>query len=183
MKIFKIMKVSLSILPVLWAGCVGQSNISEKSTDPENHLHSIEQTQAFGDQHYHAVMKYDDREGFISIDFSNANEDPEKILNATNTKALLTMLNGKTNELYFQNLEKKRYPPASREAKNQLQLKPSSETIYAKREFLKNLSAFELRVLLSVKGTNYTLKFQYPEPRDFYIPFDAYFFRGVNLGP
>jgi len=183
MKIFRIMKVSLSILPVLLTGCVGQSDVVYKSTGPENRLHSIEQTQAFGNQHYHAVMIYDDREGFISIDFSNVNENPIKKLGAKNIEAHLTLLNGKTNELYFQNLEKKRYPPKSREAKNQLRLKPSSETIYTKREFLKNLSAFELKVWLSVKGTIYVLKYEYPEPRDFYIPFDAYFFRGVNLGP
>jgi hypothetical protein len=168
------MKVSLSILPVLWAGCVGQSNIADKSTDPENHLHSIEQTQAFGDQHYHAVMKYDDREGFISIDFSNANEDPVKILGAKNIKALLTLPDGKSKELYFRNLEKKRYPPEPQEDKNQLQLKPLSETIYTEREFLKNLSAFTLKAWLPVNGTTFVLKYEYSDPRDFYIPHDLW---------
>jgi hypothetical protein len=168
------MKISLSILPIVLIGCIGQNQIVSSSTDTENHRHSITQTHSFGDQNYHAVMKYDDREGVLAIYFTKTNENSATILSAMNVKALLTLPDGKTKEFYFQKPEKETDVTGSQKAQNKLGIKPSSETIYIKREFLKNLSAFELEVWLPVKGTTYVLKYEYSEPRDFYIP-DAFF--------
>lgn len=176
MKIFRIMKVSLSILPVLWAGCVNLNQTVDKSKESENHLHSITQTRSFGDQHYHAVMKYNDLEGILTIEFSNTNKESVKILSEKNVKAHLTLPDGEKKEFYFKNPARKRYAPGSRKAKNQLRLKPKSEIVYIKKDFLKSLSNFSLKVWLPVKGTTYIIKYEHAEPTDFFVPFDGRLF-------
>ena len=177
MKPGRVIKISLMIIPLVWFGCAGLNQTIDKSKDPENHLHSITQTRSFGDQHFHAVMKYNDREGGLVIEFSNINEDPVKILRAKNVKALLTLPDGWTKEFYFKNPVIKRYPTGSRQAKKQLRLKPKSEIIYAEKDFLKDLSNFSLKMWLPVKGTTYVIKYEYPEPDIDYMP-DAYFIIG-----
>lgn len=125
-------------------------------------------------------MKYNDLEGILTIEFSDTNEDPVKILRAKTLKALLTLPDGETKEFYFKNPVRKRYPPGSRKAKKQLRLNPKSEIIYTKKDFLKGLSNFSLEVWLPVKGTTYIMKYEYAEPTDFHIPDVYYIFEELN---
>ena len=177
MKLGALMKISIMILPFLWFGCSGLNPIVDKSADTENHRHSISQTHSFGDRHYHAVLTYDDSDGVLEIEFSDAKEDPVKIIREEKVKALLTLPDGRAEEFFFENPVIKEYPPGSRQAKKQLRTKPRSDIIYVKKDFLKDLSNFTLKVWLPVKGTTYIMKYDYPEPDNNYAP-DAYFIIG-----
>ena len=164
MKPRRIIRICLIIVPLLWSGCSGLNPTIDKSKESENHLHSITQTRSFGDQQYDTLLKYDSREGILSIVFTNRDKDPVRILSEQNIKAHLTLPNGEIKEFFFINPVIKNYPSTFRMAKKQLRQKPKSELIYVKEDFLRNLSNFSLKVWLPVKGTIYIMKYEYQEP-------------------
>jgi hypothetical protein len=165
MKPGRVIKIVLTIFPFLWLGCSILNPVVDQSEDTENHLHSISQTRSFGDRHYHAVLTYNDRDGVLEIKFSDPDEVSVKIMRERNVKAVLTLPDGRAKEFFFEiPASKKRSLPRSRWAKIKLRLKPKSEIIYIKKDFLKDLSNFALKVWLPVKGTTYIIKYEYPEP-------------------
>jgi hypothetical protein len=170
MKPRRIIRICLIIVPLLWSGCSGLNPTIDKSKESENHLHSITQTRSSGDQQYDTLMKYDDREGILTIVFTNTDEGPVRIIREKDVKALLTLPDGEIKEFFFINPVKRNYPNGSWQSKRQLPQKPKSKLISFKEDFLKDLSNFSLKVWVPVKDTTYILKYEYPEPTVFSIP-------------
>jgi hypothetical protein len=162
MKLINIVKINLSLIPLITIGCgVLNQNIQEIS-EPDSHKHPYGQTRSFGKQHHHAIMTYNSKEGILKIIFKDKNDNPAPIFRGQGTKAILTLLNGDTKKLYLLNSKRKRYPPGSRRAKNQLRLRPPADTIYTKADYLKKLSAFSLEVWFPFERKTYVIKYEYP---------------------
>jgi hypothetical protein len=162
MKLINIARTSLLLMSLITIGCgVMNQNIQEIS-EPDKHKHSYGQTRAFGNQHHHAIMTYNSKEGILKIIFKDKDDNPATIFKAKGSKALLTLSNGDTKKLYLLNSKRKRYPPGSRRAKNQIRLRPPSDTIYTKADYLKKLSAFSLKVWFPFEGKTYVIKYEYP---------------------
>lgn len=162
MKLINIVKINLLLIPLITIGCgILNQNIQEIS-EPDKHEHPNAQTRSFGDQHHHAIMTYNSKEGILNIVFRDKDDNPASIFRGKGTKALLTLSNGETKKLYLLNSKRKKYPPGSRRAKNQLRLRPPSDTIYTKGDFLKELSSFSLEVWFPFEGKTYVIKYEYP---------------------
>jgi hypothetical protein len=158
-----IIKMSLLIIPFVWLGCAAlQSDVKEVS-GAEDHKHYLSKSRSFGDEHYHAVMKYAPQEGFLAIEITDTGENSIKMIRVKYAKAFLFFTGGERKEVYLKNPARKKYPAGSREAKRQLRTKPKSDVIFTKKGFLKDLSAFSLEVWLPVKGTTYLIEYEYPE--------------------
>ena len=99
-------------------------------------------------------MKHNALEGILAIEFPNTNEDQVKVLRVNNEKVLLILHDGETKEIYFKHPVIKRYSSGSRQTKKQLRLKSKSEIIYAKKDFLKDLSNFHFFAFTTTRVTS-----------------------------
>jgi hypothetical protein len=156
-------KMSFLIIPFVFLGCAALQNGVKEVSGVEEHKHYNSKSRSFGDEHYHAVMKYNPKEGFIAIEVTDTGENSIKMIRVKYAKVFLFLPGGERNEFYLKNPEIKNYPAGSRMAKRQLRTRPKSDVISTNKEYLKDLSAFSLKVWLPVKGTTYLIEYEYPE--------------------
>jgi hypothetical protein len=163
----KIIKILIVLTPWILLSCLAQRPIQKFSVS-ESHEHGLSDTISFSDEHYHALMKYDPQKGMLAIEFENRNGKPAQILQPKWTQALLILPGREPRELHFKNIRRKEYPAGSRKAKEQLSRPPKTEIISTKKDNLKNISSFILKVWLVVEGNYYEMEFRYPQVKNLY---------------
>jgi hypothetical protein len=140
--------ISLLIISVLWQGCASQQRTNIQAADVEAHGHTYRYIQSFGKQHYHAALEYDARTGMLEIKFINRDETPLMLLKTRMVKALLVLPGGERREFYFYNFQESGYYFLSYDysERDSDRLK-ENDTIFAKQNWLRNLSSFKLTVM------------------------------------
>lgn len=161
-KIFLI--ISLLTLPFLWFGCAAQQRIEIQGTDVEEHGHTYRYIQSFGKQSYHAAMVYDAGAGMIEIKFMNRDEDLVELLKKRRIKALLTLPDGAQREFNFYNLQESEYYFLSYDySERDAGRIKANDTIFARKDWLRNLSSFKLTVWVPLEDKSYVLNYHYEE--------------------
>ena len=163
----KFWKISLLLIPFLWLGCGIQQKTVQQTSKMENHQHSRSQIQSFSDRHYHAAMNYNSPEGVLKIEFLDQNEIPAKIIKAKRVKAVLKLPEGETQKFYLDNPEGfEHYYFSFTPSDPYFDHSKPTDTISIKKDGLKNLSAFKLRIWIPVGDNIYPLEYVYPERND-----------------
>ena len=154
--------ISLLTISLLWFGCAAQQRIEIHGTDVEEHGHTYRYIQSFGKQNYHAAMEYDAQAGMIEIKFMNRDEDLVELLKERRIKALLTLPEGAQREFNFYNLQDSEYyfPSYDFSERDDDRLK-ANDTIFAKKDWLRNLSSFKLTVWVPLEDKSYVLNYHY----------------------
>jgi hypothetical protein len=142
----------------LVVGCVTIPNTP--STVP--HAHAVPYVVSLGERHFHAAMEYSPSDGEVTIRFLDESEKPHRIFSAERAKAELIVPGKAAKMFYFKN------------AKSGIGHIPSGSYRYleeaftthieAKGNWLKDLSAFQIKAWLPVYGLVYEATFVYPEP-------------------
>jgi len=150
------------LLPSLLLGCAVQPRIVEQSLDAGQHAHGDTEIRSFGNQHFHAQVKYDAQAGYLAIQFLDKNENPVKLVKAKKVKASMTLPEGKSREFYLDNPNRRTYPPGSRQAARvKRYANISSDNVQTQRDWLEDLSSFNLKVWIPIGGTTYVMDFDY----------------------
>ncbi len=154
-------KILFPLISLLWVGCVTQPQSTSPSFTDEEHPYNNAQVRSFGDQPYHAAMKYDAVEGVVQIEFLGRNGSPKDIFKAKKAEAILKYPGGKRREFFLYNPEiagnfimeffSKRGPGS---------IKPA-RMILAREKWLKNLPAFNLTVWIPIEGKTYKMRYDY----------------------
>ncbi len=144
------------------SGCANQYRTIQQPAGEETHEHHYRQTRSLGDQHYHAVMKYDAFTGTLEIEFLDEKEAPVELFGGDEIKAVLTDSSGKLHRFYFLNPRHKHTQnKATRVARYGLLHLPT-EMLFARYDWLMDLSSFTLKVWIPIQKTIYELEFSYP---------------------
>lgn len=153
---------------VLWAGIfIGSgcapSQVIDRPLGAETHAHYYAQSRTLGDEHYHATMNFDRRTGTLAIIFLDKNENPAKLLRQDRIKATLAEPDGMVRELHLSHPNKPRFRyPARRRIHERGQ--PRADRSVLKKNWLKELSAFKLKVWIPWHDTTYIVDYIYPSP-------------------
>jgi hypothetical protein len=156
-------KISLLLIPFLWLGCATQQQVVPQTAEIEKHPHSRSQIQSFGDQHYHAVMRYDSAEGVLKVQFLDKNDKPVEIFKDKHAKAALSLPQGATYRFYFHNSRSTEYWFTDFFSERFPERYNLTDTIFTRKDRLKNLSSFTVKIWISIGGTTYLLEYLYPE--------------------
>ena len=156
----KLWKIGFLLIPFLWLGCSSQQKAVRQTSMNEQHQHSRSQIRSFSDKHYHAAMNYNSTDGIIKIEFLDKHEFPAKIFKAKRVKALLKLPEGETREFYLDNPERFEHYYFSFVPSDQyFDHSKSTDIIFIKKDWLKNLSAFKLRIWIPVGDNIYPLEY------------------------
>jgi hypothetical protein len=157
-----ILIIGLLTTSLLVFGCAAQKRIEIQAADVEEHGHTYRYIQSFGKSNYHAVMEYDARAGRLEIKFMNRNEEPLMLLKTRTVKASLTLPGGEHREFYFYNLLASGYYfllyDYSERDSNRIK---ANDTIFARKDWLRNLSAFKLTLWVPLEDKSYVLNYHY----------------------
>jgi hypothetical protein len=163
MTLKRYLKMSLFLLPLLWFGCATQQQVVPQMSEIERHQHSRSQIRSFGDQHYHALLKYDGADGVLKIKFLDQNEKPVEIFADKPAKASLSLPQGTTYRFNFHNSQNTDYFFAYFFSEKFPEHFYFTDTIYTRKDWLKNLSSFTLKIWIPIGETTYLLEYLYPE--------------------
>jgi hypothetical protein len=156
-------KISLLLIPFLWLGCATQQRVMPQTSEIEKHQHSRSQIQSFGDQHYHAVLEYDSAEGVLKIKFLDKNEMPVEIFKDKHAKASLSFPQGMTYRFNFHNSQNTDYFFVYSFSERFPEHFYFTDTVYTRKDWLKNISSFTVKIWIPIGETTYLLEYVYSE--------------------
>ena len=143
-------------------GCSTFASTNLKTPYNVEHTHGVPYSVYLGNRHIHAAMNYNSDQGEILISFSNFEEKAYRIFKDRKARAVLSIAGQPDKEIYLVNPQSKRHITAFASGQHRFERYKYTDQIYARDDFLKNLSSFELKSWLSLGGIIYEVKFIYP---------------------
>jgi len=126
----------------------------------ETHNHFYAQSRSLGEKHYHAAMEFEPRGGILAIVFLDKNEYPVKLLREEGIKASLRFPDGDVKEFQLRHPKQTGYRFSSYRMAGHR--RPPTEYYVLQSDWLKNLSSFNLKVWIPMRGTHYAVEYIYP---------------------
>jgi len=167
MKLKGLWQTTFLIFPFLWLGCVGPQRVVQQPDAAEEPKYTYTQIQSLGFSNYLAAMKYDDITGSLKIEFLYKNKLPAKIFKAERVKATLKLPEEKTRKFYLENIERlEHYYFSFFPSDPNIHHPKFSDTIYIRKDWLKNLSAFTLKIRIPIGDKTYPVEYVYPEKKE-----------------
>lgn len=128
-----------------------------------SHSHAVPYIVSLGEAHFHAAMEYSPSDGEIVIRFFDESEHPYRAFMAVKAKAELILPGQEPKEFYLKNSRAGLTPSHAPGGSYRYVNNAYTTHIEASERWMKDLSAFELKVWLPVKGNVYEATFKFPE--------------------